>query len=379
MIPTTTVAHARRAVAALLLASVACSLRAQVVELPVQAPAPPPAVEATRSIALILPNQQTVFAQSAEAVRLGFFAAHEAAHSTIPIQVIEVDDAAQLHAAIGGAHERGVRVVVGPLLRSEVNAVFEGGYAVVPLVALNYPDRGDSAPPTMIALGLSAEAEAQYVVRVALAEFVGTRRAPSAAPRFVVLSGPGALERRIAQAYVNALRADGEVPTVVDLAVDSGDRLAKLLDPSRHEAVFLALDAGAAAQLRARIPRPIPVFGTSLLNPAAGAATPEATALANDLDGVRFVDMPWLLSAEAAGAVRLRPASPLPAELARLYALGADAYQVAQRWSAGETRFTIEGMTGRLAVNRAAGPRVERTPAAAIYRNGAVEREEIGR
>jgi outer membrane PBP1 activator LpoA protein len=333
------------------------------------------------SIALVLPTQQTVFAQAAEAVRLGFFAAHEAARSTLPIQVIEVDgDAAQLQAAIGGAHERGVRVVVGPLLRSEVNAVFEGGYAVVPLVALNYPDRGDSAPATMIALGLSAEAEAQYVVRVALAEVVGARRSPSAAPRFVVLSGPGALERRIAQAYVAALRAGGEVPTVVDIAVESGDRVAKLLDPNRHEAVFLALDAGAAALLRARIPRSIPVFGTSLLNPGAGAATPEATALANDLDGVRFVDMPWLVRADAvAGADRLRPAVPLPAELARLYALGADAYQVAQRWSAGETRFTIEGMTGRLSVDRAAGPRVERTPAAAIYRQGAVEREEIGR
>jgi outer membrane PBP1 activator LpoA protein len=66
-------------------------------------------------------------------------------------------------------------------------------------------------------------------------------------------------------------------------------------------------------------------------------------------------------------------------DLARLYALGVDAYQVAQRWSAGETRFTIEGMTGRLRVDRESGPRVERRPAAAIYRNGAIEREEIGR
>jgi outer membrane PBP1 activator LpoA protein len=80
-----------------------------------------------------------------------------------------------------------------------------------------------------------------------------------------------------------------------------------------------------------------------------------------------------------AGAGGTRLATPLPAELARLYALGADAYLVAQRWSAGETRFTIEGMTGRLTVDRAASPRVERTPAAAIYRNGAIEREEIGR
>lgn len=338
-------------------------------------------METTPSIALILPSQQTVFARAAEAVRLGFFAAHEAARGMAAIQVMEVDDdAAQLQAAIGGAHERGVKVVVGPLLRSEVNAVFDGNYAVVPLVALNYPDRGAGAPPTMIALGLSAEAEAQYVVRVALAEVVGLRSSPSVAPRFVVVAGPGPLERRVAQAYVSALRAGGEVPTVVDVAAEGGDRLAKLLDPSRHEAVFLALDAGAAALLRARIPRPIPIFGTSLLNPGAGAAAPEATALAHDLDGIRFVDMPWLVGADAtAGAGGTRPATSLPAELARLYALGADAYLVAQRWSAGETRFTIEGMTGRLTIDRGAGPRVERTPAAAIYRNGAIEREEIGR
>jgi len=381
MIPITTVARARHLAAALLLASVACGLRAQVITLPAQASTSSPAGEAASSIALVLPNQRTVFAQAAEAVRLGFFAAHDAAHSTLPIQVIEVDDdASQLQAAIGGARERGVRVVVGPLLRSEVNAVFEGGYARVPLVALNYPDRGDGAPPTMIALGLSAEAEAQYVVRVALAEFVGIRSAPSAAPRFVVLAGPGPLERRIAQAYVSTLRAGGEVPTVVDVTPEGGDRLAKLLDANRHEAVFLALDARAAALLRARIPRPIPIFGTSLLNPGAGAADPEATALAHDLDGVRFVDMPWLVRADAAAAVGgPLPATPMPAELSRLYALGVDAYQVAQRWGAGETRFTIEGMTGRLAVDRGAGPRVERTPAAAIYRNGAVEREEIGR
>ena len=123
----------------------------------------------------------------------------------------------------------------------------DGGYAAVPLVALNYPDRGATAPSTMIALGLSAEAEAQYVVRVALADFVGARRSPSAAPRFVVISGAGPLERRIAQAYVGALRAEGEAPTVVETAAASGDRLAKLLDANQHDAVFLALDANATA------------------------------------------------------------------------------------------------------------------------------------
>ena len=115
MIPTTTVARARHLVAALVLASVACSLRAQITALPDPPPAAPAAVETTPSIALILPNQKTVFARAAEAVRLGFFAAHEAARSTLVIQVIEVgDDTAQLQSAIEGAHERGAKVVVGP-------------------------------------------------------------------------------------------------------------------------------------------------------------------------------------------------------------------------------------------------------------------------
>ena len=336
------------------------------------------------TLALVLPKPESVFGPAAEAVRQGFFAANQANQATgkkTIIQVLEIDDdATQLQTAIGGAVQRGVKVIVGPLLRSEVNAVIDGGYASTPLVALNYPDRDAGAPPKMIAIGMSAEAEAQYVVRIALAEFVGTRRSPGSAPRFVVLAGASALERRVAQAYVGALRAAGETPLLIDTATESRDRIAPLIDPDRHDAVFLALDAGGAALLRARIPRPVLIFGTSLLNAAGGTSTPEATALAHDLDGVRFVDVPWLLRGDASmGANGPLPAAPLPPDLARLYALGVDAYQVAQRWGAGDTQFTVDGMTGRLRVDRSAGPRVERIPGAAIYRNGAIEREEIGR
>ena len=388
MIRTATVDRARRVSAALLLASVACGLSAQpslpaALQATAEAPPQPTAAPEARApaIALILPNQRTVFARAAEAVRQGFFSASEAAGNKLPIQVLEVDDdPEQLKSAMGGALQRGVKTLVGPLPRSGVNAVIDGGFASPPLVALNYPDRDAAAPPTMIALGVSVESEAQYVVRLALAEFVGTRRSPGSSTRFVVLSGPGALERRIAQAYVAALRAGGETPLLIEATVGQGEQVGRQLDPERHEAAFLALDARDAALLRARIPRPIMVFGTSLLNSTSGANSPEATALAHDLDGVRFVDMPWLLRRDApTGAGGPLPATPLPADLARLYALGVDAYQVAQRWAAGETRFTFEGMMGRLRVDRSAGPRVERTPAAAIYRNGAIEREEIGR
>jgi outer membrane PBP1 activator LpoA protein len=374
MIRTAFVVRARRVSAALALASVACVAHAQTA-----APGAG-AAEAEPAIALVLPSQQGMFAQAAEAVRAGFFAAHAASRRKLGIQVIEVDDdPEQLRAALESARQRGVKAIVGPLPRGAVNALIDGGCPDIPLVALNYPDRDAGAPPTMIALGLSAESEAQYVVRVALAEFVGTRRAPGAPARFVVLAGAGGLERRIAQAYVAALRAAGESPLLVD-AAEAPAGLARQLDPARVDAVFLALDARGAALLRARIARSILIFGTSLLNSRTGATSPEATALAHDLDGVRFVDMPWLLRADAStGAGGPVPTGPLSAELARLYALGVDAYQVALRWSAGEARFAFDGMMGRLRFDRGNGARVERTPAAAIYRNGTIEREEVGR
>jgi uncharacterized protein len=354
----------RSLLAAALLLSVACMARAE-------------AASTEQAIALLVPGQQTIFAQAADALRAGFFAAHRVDGEGVALQVIEIEDERELHAALKSARSRGVHVVVGPLQRAAVNAIVDGGDAGVPLVALNYPDRDAAAPATMVALGLSAEAEAQRMVRIALAQYAGAAR--STAPRFMVLAGSSALERRIAAAFSAELRAAGEVPTIVEVAPAALERLGDMFERGRYEAVFLALAARDAAQLRARIPRAVLVFGTSLLNVGA-MGEPLAIALAHDLDGVRFADMPWLLAPEHP-AVMAYPAPPagLPAELVRLYALGIDAYRVARVWITGQTRFEIDGVTGHLHVDRAQGPRVERTPMSAIFRNGSFEREDMAR
>ncbi len=362
------------------LASVACSLAAHVIAQTA------PAVDTTQpvtasAIALVLPNQQGIFAAAAEAVRQGFFAAHKASGSTAAIQVIEVgDDVEQIGVALAAARDRGVRVAVGPLRRHEVTAIVEGGSAVLPLVTLNYPDRDAGAPPTMIAFGLSAEAEAERVVQVALSSFVKLRQGLSTGARIMVLAGAGALDRRIAQAYVNALRAAGEVPSIVEATPAALNRLGRQFETGSYDAVFLALGARDASLLRSRIPRGIAIFGTSLLNVGDPAGSPMASALAFDLEGVRFVDMPWLLQPDhPAVMVYPPPGRPMTLETARLYALGIDAFRVAQVWMKGESRFEIDGVTGRLRVDRAQSVRVERIPVSAIYRNGVIEREEFAR
>ena len=363
-----------------LLASVACSLGTDALAQTA------PGIDTTQpvaapAIALVLPNQQGIFAAAAEAVRQGFFSAHKASGSTATIQVIEIgDDVEQIGVALAAARDRGVRVAVGPLRRDQVNAIVEGGRAVLPLVTLNFPDRDASAPPTMIALGLSAEAEAERVVQTALASFINLRPGVSTGARIMVLAGVGALERRVAQAYVNALRAAGELPLVVETTPAALNRLGRQLETGSYDAVFLALGAREASLVRPRIPRGVAIFGTSLLNVGDPAGSPEASALAFDLEGVRFVDMPWLLQPDHPAVMVYPPAGrPMTLETARLYALGIDAFRMAQVWMKGELRFEIDGVTGRLRVDRAQSVRVERIPVSAIYRNGTIEREEVAR
>ncbi len=242
---------------------------------------------------------------------------------------------------------------------------------------LNYPERDAGAPPTMIAFGLSVEAEAERTVQIALSGFITMRPGASTGARIMVLTGAGALERRIAQAYVNTLRAAGELPVE---ATAEPARLGRLFETGSYDAVFLALNARDASLVRPRIPRGVAIFATSLVNIGNPAGSPAASALAYDLEGVRFVDMPWLLQPDhPAVMVYPQPARPLTLETARLYALGIDAYRVAQVWMKGEVRFEVDGVTGRLRVDRAQSLRVERIPVSAIYRNGAVEREEFAR
>jgi hypothetical protein len=89
--------------------------------------------------------------------------------------------------------------------------------------------------------------------------------------------------------------------------------------------------------VRARV-RSSLIFGTSQLN--IGNPTSPGCGAAHDLDGVRFVDMPWLLQPDhPAVMVYPQPAQPMPTELARLYAFGIDAYRIAQAWMNGESRF----------------------------------------
>ncbi|HUL64522.1 MAG TPA: penicillin-binding protein activator [Burkholderiaceae bacterium] len=324
-------------------------------------------------VALLLPSQSTPFARAAEAVRLGFFAAHSVANANLAIQLLEIDDnVAELRTALATAQKHGVRIVVGPLTRTLVNALGDGRVvAPLPVLTLNLPESDVAVSPQSLAFGLAVEAESRQVVRLALQDLPPPASTP-ANPRFLILAGESPLARRMATAFRDALRDHGERSTQIDVHVryEFLQTLTEQLAALKIDAVFCALDARETAFVRPRLPRELPLYATSQVN--LGGA--ESALLAPDLDGVKFVDMPWLIEPEHA-AVMVYPRSDvaLSGELQRLYALGIDAYRVMIEWLAGRREFDLDGVTGRLHVDRDKSPRVERWPTLAVFRSGKIE------
>ena len=151
-----------------------------------------------------------------------------------------------------------------------------------------------------------------------------------------------------------------------NLSATALGQLQERLRAGRPGLIFAALDASQARQLRESIGADLPMYGTSQLNPYTQQGWTGAERR-TDMDGVRFIDLPWLLRPGDGGYAR--PA--VSADMERLYALGIDAYQVAREVAAGRGLFDVDGTTGRLKVSMGAGPtRFERVASPAVYQDG---------
>jgi len=342
-----------------------------------QQTANPPA-ETLPAIVVMLPGPTTPFARAAEAVRLGFFAAHAVAGAPMAIESRETDETpAAVVAAIEAAAGRGATMVVGPLSRDAVDALGRAGGARLPVLALNTPATDAPLPLSMLAFGLRIEDEARSIVRALVRGPLAAGVSSEALP-FAVITGNGGLERRASAAFVAAASEHGRRTETVQLSIrqERLAELAKRLAAQPWQGILLALDAGEAAAVRPWLPAETVVLATSRVH----LFEQSKVGLAQELDGIAFVDMPWLLEPDhPAVMVYPRPAMPYSAELERLYALGIDAYRIAAEWMKGTQRFELDGVTGRLRVDPVLGGRIERSPSMAVFVDGKAERRDVFR
>lgn len=353
------------------------------------------AAQPLNKIGLLLP-QQGQLASVARALQDGFLAAYYQAQQSGQAQpAIKLYDSSQVRSLdefYRQAQADGVQLVVGPLEKNLVKQMSSQPQLPITTLALNYADGNQEGPAQLFQFGLSAEDEAREVANRAWND--GMRRAVALVPRGEWGDRVLASFSRNWQAAGGTLIAAEHVDQPVELARQIADllqlrqsegrakRLQGVLDssvdtqPSRRQDIdfiFLAATPQQARQIKPTLAfqyaGDLPVYATS--NLYTGVNNP---AQDQDLNGIRFCETPWLLTPN--NALRQQVAAQWPAangSLGRLYAMGADAYQLAPRLPELKAvpSMQVDGLTGTLSVS--AGQRVERRLPWAEFRNGQVQ------
>jgi outer membrane PBP1 activator LpoA protein len=345
------------------------------------APAAGTPAAAGARIALLLPMHSPSLGGAADAVRAGFMASYERDGSGLQVELVATGDSPEDTLAAYARAAAGHDVVVGPLARPAVTALAAGGPLAKPTIALNHPEQRGALPPGLLVAGLSLEDEAAQVADWA------ARAHPQG--RALILTGGAAWAQRSATAFEARWSALGRtsqrfaVPSAEGRVEPSTvDTLRDRLEIDPPDLLFAALDVVELRQLAshdgAQACATIPCYGGSSVNPGrgAGASLPE-------LNGLRLVDIPWLVQPDnSAVMVYPRPdESARPLYMSRLYALGIDAFRVAREAALHPgAPIAIDGVTGRLATEgNGESSRLLRRETPAVYRDGNFQPPENGR
>lgn len=317
-------------------------------------------------LAVLLPMTGSL-APAAAGVRDGFLAAYYAENRRRPVVKFynTQGTGSGAQAALAKAVSEGAQMILGPLTRDEVNAVYAQADGSMPLLTLN---RGSKQPP------------ARTSSFALLPDDEGTAAANRLADRgltsVLVFSSRSDNSERAVTAFAETLRKRGgaviaEIPaagSMTDLAPQLA-ALAKGANPPK--AVFIALDASPgrtiAAQLKASALAGLPRIATSLILSGANAKADV------ELDGIEYPEMPWLLDQggdlpDADALAKTLPSARGPSQ--RLFAFGADAWKLTAYFQRlyDEPAFSVRGNTGVLRIE-IAGP-VLRTPSWAVFSGG---------
>lgn len=305
----------------------------------------------------MLPLQSPDYARAAEAVRDGFLAGAEAARQVKRVRVVAHSDGNVL-GAFETAISLGARVIVGPLVRDDLRALASSNLPLPLTLALNQLDDGIALPPQVYTLALAVESDARVLARRMRADNVNSA---------IVIGSEGPLMKRFASAFAGEwILAGGSLPQgfAFDSSVDGLTVLRRELAKSSADGALIAVDGAGAALARSFVPR-LPAYTSSLVN------QPLDPAAARDLEGVTFVDLPWIITPFHPSLARFprKPRDNLVLE--RLYALGLDAFEIARMFRSGvPQQMQLAGATGRLTLGEAR--QIQREGTLAVFRQGQV-------
>jgi uncharacterized protein len=303
---------------------------------------------------------------------------------------LHVYDTAVISAAeaIARAREEGAEFIVGPLMREEVTAAADLGEARPPILALNFLPADRPGPTGFYQFALSPEDEARAVARRILAD--EKRRGVAVVPegdwgarvlaafRQELEAGGGTLLDNVA---LDSTRTDWapEITQVLRIT-DSRARQKRLegilgtklqFEPRRRQDLDFIFAPGPAPTARLVRPQLRFHFAGDVATYATSDAFEPDPSANEDMEGLIFPDMPWMLGSNLADSVRSAAREAWPTggpRRNRLFAFGFDAFRLTSALRASGTNVNVDGLTGRLTID--AERRVQRELAWAQLHNG---------
>jgi outer membrane PBP1 activator LpoA protein len=329
-----------------------------------------------RRVAVLLPLSGD-WAGAGQSIRDGLLAAYHADGGDRPaLAFFDVGDAGMSVAeAYRQARREGAGRIIGPLRKSALRDLVASTDPSVPVLALNRIDSGHGGP-RLQQFGLAPENDA--MASAALAARMGQERmlmirrdddwgarvatafetaADQAGTRTVGTQAYPADQQDLAQPIKALLRIDASETRHERVESITGARLG--FEARRRQdidGVFMAARERDARlvlpQLRFHRGIGLPVFGL-------GASVPNQpdSSARNDLEGMLFARMPWLVDASrvpGADALRAQLSATGPsAPATRLHALGIDSYRLLAGISAlaRDPALSMPAASGRLSIN----------------------------
>jgi len=321
-------------------------------------------------VALLLPGDGN-YAAASTSIREGFFAAYiNAGQNHAPRPLVRVYNS---HGTPDGAVKAyqqavqdGAKLVVGPLARNEVAAVFGQAQLPVPVLALNHPDNRQLPAGDASEFGLLPETEGAQAADHMVER--GLRHA------YVLISGDD-FAQRAASAFKAELAARGGqldgmatltnftsvlgglktagIPMIA--STDAGTDTTPGTATATDTGIFISMRPNQARMLLPQMQIAnihLPIFATSHVYAGSANATAD-----RDLDGVEFCDAPWLFNAQPGLPNHDDIAARLPAArggAARLFAFGMDAWNLVPYldWLREHPGSYLPGASGQLAADQ---------------------------
>ncbi|MFT7338705.1 MAG: outer membrane PBP1 activator LpoA protein [Marinobacter maritimus] len=342
-------------------------------------------------IVLALPLQGPL-ASAGKAIRNGFLAAYyqdsSADRSKTDIRIVDTSDQPfdELYKELA---TQDIDLIIGPLEKEALASLTSLKTLPVPALGLNYLAADKKAPDGLYQFGLSAEDEARQIADQLSAQNINQvlalipqgewgDRVEAALLKRMQHNGAVALdiERFFREDNLRAVTADLLGITVSRDRAIQVERTIGLnveFEPRRRqdaEAIVMVAEPAIARQFKPLFAfyfgGDLPVYSPSIIY----EGTPDG-ARDRDLNQVIFTDIPWVLDAEnPLREEATKVLSGTQGQLGRLFAMGADAWQLSKRLPLLRQVQTakVDGQTGQLSMTREGS--IHRTQLWAQFRSG---------